>query len=115
LTEKLYWRDAYAKEFTAQVSSKTIQALILDRTAFFPEGGGQAADTGSLNGVRVIDVRRQDEDIMHYVETMSNLDIGDEVIGKIDWDRRYRIMRLHTAAHIGFFCEPLFCSTRKAS
>ncbi len=104
LTEKLYWKDAYAKEFTAQVSSKTEQALILDRTAFFPEGGGQAADTGSLNNVRVIDVRRQDEDIVHYVETMSDFNIGDEVVGKIDWDRRYRIMRLHTAAHIGFFC-----------
>jgi Ser-tRNA(Ala) deacylase AlaX len=104
LTEKLYWKDAYMKDFTAHVISKTDQAIVLDRTAFFPEGGGQAADTGLLNNVKVIDVRKQDEDIVHFVEKISDFAVGNEVTGTIDWDRRYKIMRLHTAAHVVFFC-----------
>ena len=104
MTEKLYWKDAYMKDFTARVISKTEQAVVLDRTAFFPEGGGQVADTGVLNDIKVFDVRKQDEDIAHFVEEISNFAIGDEVTGRIDWDRRYKIMRLHTAAHIVFFC-----------
>ncbi len=104
MTEKLYWKDAYMKDFTAHVTSKTEQAVVLDRTAFFPEGGGQVADIGTLNDIRVFDVRRLDEDIAHSVEEISRFAVGDEVVGKIDWNRRYKIMRLHTSAHIVFFC-----------
>ncbi len=104
MTEKLYWKDAYMKDFTACVTSKTEQAVILDRTVFFPEGGGQVADTGMLNNLKVFDVRKLDEDITHFVNEISSFAVGDEVTGRIDWDRRYRIMRLHTAAHIVFFC-----------
>lgn len=104
MAERLYWKDAYMKEFTAHVVSKTDQAIILDRTAFFPEGGGQVADTGLLNNIRVLDVCSEDDDVAHVVEQIPSFVVGEQVNGVIDWDRRHRIMRLHTAAHIVFFC-----------
>jgi len=104
MTERLFWRDAYVKDFSAKILSIRDSALVLDRTCFFPEGGGQVSDSGSLNGVRVIDVRAEGEEILHLVQDPSSFKEGQEVQGVIDWERRYRIMRLHSAAHVVFFC-----------
>ncbi len=104
MTERLFWRDAYMKEFSAKVLFIRDGGLVLDRTCFFPEGGGQASDSGTLNGVRIINLRADGDEILHFVEDPSRFKEGQEIHGAIDWERRYRIMRLHSAAHVVFFC-----------
>ena len=100
MTEKLYLNDSYIKEFTAKVisSEKTGEnyEVILDRTAFFAEGGGQAADKGEINGVAVLDVQEKGEDIVHTLASA----VGGEVNGKIDWELRFSRMQNHCAEHI---------------
>ena len=72
----------------------------LDRTAFYPEGGGQAGDSGVIGGVRVVDTQKDGGTILHVLETTTSFSVGVEVYCEIDWERRHRIMRLHSAAHI---------------
>ena len=90
------------KIFTAQVVSCTPVpggfAVVLDRTAFFPEGGGQPADHGALGPARVVDVQLQGETILHY--TTAPLHTGETVQGNIDWARRFDHMQQHTGEHI---------------
>jgi Ser-tRNA(Ala) deacylase AlaX len=99
-TVKLYYDDMYMKEFDATVLSSEENRVILDRTAFYPEGGGQVGDTGTLNDERVIDTQIQEDTIIHYTETKTSLKQGDNVKGVLDWMRRYNIMRLHSASHL---------------
>ncbi len=102
MTEKLYYADSHLKTFMARVLSCDRAdrgwAVILDRTAFFPEGGGQPADTGFLGGVRVLDVRECGEDILHYTD--GPLEIGSPVFGELDWDKRFRRMQNHSGEHL---------------
>jgi alanyl-tRNA synthetase len=100
-TERLYDADHYLKAFTAKVLGFRDGGVLLDRTAFYAEAGGQAGDTGMLEGERVVDTKI-DEDgvIVHIMEDRPGFKVGDVVEGVIDWERRYRIMRLHTASHI---------------
>lgn len=102
MTAKLYEKDAYIKEFTATVidciSADNAFKIILDKTAFFPEGGGQAADIGMLGNTNVFDVQIENGAIYHY--TNEPIEIGSEVIGKIDYDRRFNFMQNHTGEHI---------------
>lgn len=98
-TEKLYWIDSYIKEFEAEVISIKGNMVELNRTAFYPRGRGQVGDTGFLNNLRVMDTIKEDETIYHVLEK-SDLNVGEKVRGIIDWDRRYRIMRNHSASHI---------------
>lgn len=102
MTEKLYELNSYCRAFTAVVEEckphEGGYVVRLSRTAFFPEGGGQAADTGTLNGVAVTDVQIVDGDIWHY--TQAELPVGSEVEGVLDWDGRFSRMRHHTAEHI---------------
>ena len=101
-TIKLYYENAYTREFDARVLScremKTGYAVVLDRTAFFPEGGGQTADTGALGGVRVTDVHERDGAILHYTD--GPLAPGTAVHGALDWAERFRKMQNHTGEHI---------------
>lgn len=102
MTERLYYADPYQKEFTAKVtgctSCKQGYAVTLDRTAFYPEGGGQPADTGFLGSVKVLDVQDKNGEILHT--TNGPLEIGVEVQGEIDWARRFLLMQQHTGEHI---------------
>jgi len=102
MTHKMYETDSYCKVFTATVLECRLHrdgyAVRLDRTAFFPEGGGQAADTGTLGGVMVTDVQIVDGDIWHY--TAAPLTAGNTVEGALDWDTRFSRMQHHTAEHI---------------
>jgi len=102
MTEKLYELNSYCKEFTATVleckSYGDGYAIRLDSTAFFPEGGGQAADPGRLNGIEVTDVQIVDGDIWHYVA--APLTVGERVEGVLDWETRFARMQHHTAEHI---------------
>lgn len=102
MTEKLYELNSYVRTFTAVVEEcvphNNGYAVRLDRTAFFPEGGGQAADTGMLGGLTVKDVQIVEGEIWHYVQ--EPLLAGDKVEGVLDWEMRFSRMRHHTAEHI---------------
>jgi len=104
-TRPLYYEDAYLKEFEAEVLAVLNgEYVILNQTAFYPEGGGQPGDTGWLiRGdlkTRVVDTQMVEGVIVHRVEGEKPLKPGDRVRGLIDWDRRYALMRSHTATHI---------------
>lgn len=104
MTIKLYWADQTMKEFEAEVISSEGNEVVLDRTAFYPRGGGQPADTGTLtnNGTSlpVSNVEKKGDDVVHYIPENNSLKAGDVVKGTIDWERRYSHMRYHTAIHI---------------
>ena len=102
MTEKMYELDSYCSEFTATVEEchlyESGYAVRLSRTAFFPEGGGQAADPGLLCGLDVRDVQIVDGEIWHYLD--APLTVGETVKGALDWETRFFRMRHHTAEHI---------------
>ena len=103
MTDVLCYADSYLKEFDAVVTSVTAKGAILDRTAFYPGGGGQPADSGVLTveGVeyRVKKVARADGEYVHEID--GDLpEVGASVHGVIDWERRHQLMRTHTALHI---------------
>lgn len=101
-TQKLYETDAYVQEFTAAVLSCAPQgeafAVVLDRTAFFPEGGGQPCDLGTLGGAKVLDVHTDGETVTHLTD--APLPVGQTVAGRLDWARRLDAMQQHTGEHI---------------
>ncbi len=106
MTEALYLRDHYLKEFDAKiVKVEDGKKIVLDRTAFYPESGGQPMDFGVIirksdsQKFTVLKVVKQKGEIVHEVEE-TGLKTGDDVRGVIDWERRYLLMRMHTAAHI---------------
>lgn len=101
-TEKLFEQDVYLSAFTARVltceAGKHGYHVCLDRTAFYPEGGGQPADRGTLDGIAVEDVHTENGEIVHYLK--EPLEVGRTVTGKIDFDRRRSLMQLHSGEHI---------------
>ena len=101
-TKKLFYENSHLSHFTARVlrctPEETGYAVILDATAFYPEGGGQACDTGTLGGVRVLDVQEQGETILHMCD--SPLTVGETVEGTIDWNQRFERMQQHSGEHI---------------
>ena len=99
MTELLYLRDAYLREFTATVTAVDGDRVALDRTAFYATGGGQPHDTGMLAGAVVTNVRKEGDDVWHTLDGAVP-EVGAEVAGVIDWDRRHRLMRTHTAMHV---------------
>jgi Ser-tRNA(Ala) deacylase AlaX len=100
MTKRLFWDDAYIREFDAKVISVDGSRIVLDQTAFNPRGGGLVSDVGTLGGSKVSEAVKEGEEIYHILEGMNNSKPGDQVRGVLDWDRRYRIMRMHTSAHI---------------
>ena len=99
-TDLLYLRDAYLRDFEATVVDRREGAVALDRTAFYPTGGGQPHDTGTLSGNPVTDVRKEGEVVWHSVTVRALPDVGTSVAGAVDWDRRHALMRTHTALHV---------------
>lgn len=102
-TKRLYYEDSYTRSFTARVIERlTVNdqpALVLDQTYFYPTGGGQPHDTGTINGVQVIDVhtRKDDQAVIHVLAQDVT---GDDVQAEIDWTRRFDYMQQHTGQHI---------------
>ena len=106
MTEKLFYKDSFMQEFTATVISCTEDkkgwAVVLDQTAFYPEGGGQPCDHGTMSFgdtvANIVDVRDKNDVVTHY----SDIEIpaGTQIYGKIDWDRRFDFMQQHTGEHI---------------
>ena len=101
-TRKLFYEDSFLKEFTAQVlrceEKDQKYYVILDQTAFYPEGGGQAGDTGVLSGVRVLDTAEKGGEILHICD--APLKVGSKVEGTIDWAPRFYRMQQHSGEHI---------------
>lgn len=101
MTERLYFDDPYLTTFTASVVARTerggLQAVALDRTAFYPEGGGQPSDRGTLGGVPVVDVQAEDEVVWHHLADPLE---GDLVAGIVDWSRRFDHMQQHSGQHL---------------
>lgn len=101
-TEKLFYEDSHRKEFDAVVRACLPDGdkyrIVLDRTAFFPEGGGQYADTGDLGGVEVIDAREKEGVVYHI--TREPLAEGTKVHGRINWEERFEKMQQHSGEHI---------------
>lgn len=101
-TERLYYQDSHLREFDAQVLAcapgKHGFDVVLDRTAFYPEGGGQPGDTGTLGGVPVTDTHERDGEIVHYCE--QPLTPGAHVRGVLNWQRRFDLMQQHSGEHL---------------
>jgi misacylated tRNA(Ala) deacylase len=103
MTEELFLKDSYTKEFDARVVKLDGRELILDRTAFYPGGGGQPPDKGSLGigpiEAMVVDVRREGGEIVHVMDKPIP-DTVQELKAELDWERRFAHMRYHTALHV---------------
>lgn len=99
-TDLMYLRDAYLQHFSATVVAVRDDSIALDQTAFYPTGGGQPHDTGTLGGLAVTDVRKDDGLVWHAVGGEALPAVGVTVEGMVDWPRRHALMRTHTALHV---------------
>jgi alanyl-tRNA synthetase len=99
-TLKLFDSNHYLAEFDAKVEMIDDLNVILDQTAFYALSGGQAGDTGMINDVKVIDTRILDGKHVHVLDEAPSFGVGDQIHGVIDWARRYRIMKIHSASHV---------------
>lgn len=101
-TRRLYYEDVYIKTFPAQVKEcrqgENGYEILLDQSAFYPEGGGQPCDIGMLGDVQVKDVQEIEGELIHYTE--EPLEPGTELMGEIDWERRFDLMQQHSGEHI---------------
>jgi Ser-tRNA(Ala) deacylase AlaX len=97
---KVFWQDPYLTEISAKVMTVAGNTITLDRTIFYAFSGGQASDSGTVNGIPVAEAKKFGKEILYTLEQGHNLKVGDEVLVSIDWENRYRIMRLHFAAEI---------------
>lgn len=101
MTDELFRDDAYVSEFEAEVTAVDGEYVTLGGTAFYPGGGGQVCDTGIVGGVKVTEVREKDGEIVHRMPG-HDLKVGDRIWCSVDWDRRYDLMKGHTAEHLLF-------------
>ena len=101
MTDELFKDDAYVSEFEAEITSVDGDYVTLGGTAFYPGGGGQVCDTGIIGGVKVVEVKEADGEIVHKVPG-HRFSVGDKIWCSVDWDRRYDLMKGHTAEHLLF-------------
>ena len=104
MTDRLYQRDSYLRTFDARVTAVRPEGVVLDRTGFFPAGGGVLGDEGTLSGpdgqaYRVTETADGESGVVHRLDR-AGLAVGDAVRGEPDWTRRYLLMRYHTATHV---------------
>src|SRR2546425_10727828 len=103
MTERLFQRDSYLKTFDARVTAVRPEGVVLDRTAFFPTGGGVLGDTGTLTGLsgsfRVVETVEDEGGVFHRLER-AGLAVDDAVQGELEWAPRYLLMRYPTATHV---------------
>ena len=100
MTKKLYWEQPYSQDFTGKIVGSDGTRVELDQTLFYPRGGGVSCDTGVLDGTKVVETSKDGDKILHTLESFAGFTVGQTVTGKIDWDRRHRLMRMHTAGHL---------------
>ncbi len=101
-TKKLFWDDPYMKECETEILKIDNDKVTLDQTVFYAFSGGQASDSGTIAEIPVKEAIAADE-FVYTLEQTPNFKVGDKVKVKIDWDKRFKIMRLHSAAHVIFF------------
>ena len=104
MSEKIYWKDPYIREFDARIEKMRGKEFTLDRTAFYPGGGGQPCDTGRViiegKEHQIIESRKDGDDVLHISLDDVISEEGAVVKGYLNWDKRYSYMRYHTAIHI---------------
>ena len=102
MAELLFREDPYLRQCEATVVAVHGDSVELDRTVFYPLGGGQAGDTGRLDDWRVLDTRKTPagDGVLHILQAGAGVAVGNKVHAEIDWERRHRLMRLHTALHL---------------
>ena len=103
---KIFEKDAYIKEFKSNIEfiNKENKEIKLNETAFYAKGGGQPGDIGTIIknklSININETYKKNGEILHKVENIDNLNIGDEIIGRINWKIRYKHMRMHSALHL---------------
>ena len=100
MTKKIFWKDPYLTQLDAHITSVKDTDITLDQTIFFAFSGGQESDSGTIGKSHVLQARTEGREIVYTVENGHGLKPGDQVSMKIDWERRYKLMRLHFAAEI---------------
>ncbi|MFA4908024.1 MAG: alanyl-tRNA editing protein [archaeon] len=105
MTERLYLKDSYLRGFEARiVKANEGKFFVLDKTAFYPQGGGQPSDSGKIiadgKEYNVVFAKAFGDEISHEIEGANELSEGRSVKAELDWERRYKLMRMHTAAHV---------------
>lgn len=100
MTRLLFRDDPYLRSAEAKVLAVHENAVELDQTVFYPLGGGQAGDTGKIGQWRVLDTRKDGEKVLHLVENAGGIAAGMTLPIEIDWERRHRLMRFHSALHL---------------
>ncbi len=115
MTEKTFYKEPYTKEIVSKVIRINQCKIFLDKTIFYPQCGGEPGDKGFIENYRVIDTQKEGNEIVHILETQPDLKIEQEVKCKLDWDRRHKLMKMHTAAHLLFnVCQMLLNPNIKA-
>lgn len=99
-TIKLFWKNPYLTESKARIIDIHDSDIILDETIFYPFSGGQESDKGTIGGKEVLFAKINDKNIIYTLENTDDFKVGDEVSTVIDWDRRYKLMKLHFSAEI---------------
>lgn len=100
MTRRLFWEDMYMRAFDGRVVRVEGNRVVLDQTAFNPRGGGLVSDLGQLSGISLVEAIKEGEEVIHMVSGAAPFRVGESVHGVLDWDRRYKIMKMHTTAHI---------------
>lgn len=100
MTKKIFWQNPYLTELETTVKSVNGQQITLNETIFYAFSGGQESDNGTIAGHQVIEARKDGKEIFYTLEEGHNLKVGDAVTITVDWERRYRLMRLHFAAEV---------------
>ncbi len=98
--QKVFWLDPYKSELNAKVTGVNGNDITLDKTIAFAFSGGQQSDAGTIGGYQIIEARKEGKEIFYTIEQNHTLKPDDDVLIKIDWEKRYKIMRLHFAAEI---------------
>lgn len=98
--EKVFWQDPYLTELNATITSVNNNIITLDKTIAFAFCGGQQSDSGTIEGYEILEANEKDSEIFYTIPSNHSLQEGDSVLIKIDWDKRYSIMKLHFAAEL---------------
>jgi alanyl-tRNA synthetase len=115
MTEKIFYSEPYTKEIISKIVKVDDNKIFLNKTIFYPQAGGEPADIGFIENYHVIDTQKEGNEIVHILEVQPDLKVGQEVKCKIDWNRRHKLMRMHTAAHLLFnVCQMLLSPSIKA-
>lgn len=100
MTRKFFWENPYQTDLKTYVASVNASVITLADTIFYAFAGGQESDTGAINDYSILKAEKQDREIFYTLENSHNLRLGDKVSVTIDWERRYKLMRLHFAAEL---------------